>query len=779
MDEEAIMEKPVATTLLLARTPSVSPARRTLIGPACMRLMSPSRLALSGVAVRSLSAVKTASTIAVAIVAVLATLASLPVASAAAPARAGRTLSPQAQAVSQPQAKPMPAPPEAKLPDTQAGRIAGEFLNAFNSGTDKDFLEFFKRNAGEAALKRRTDAERLATNRQMKDRLGRLAARSVESAGDVGIILLAETEKAGWVRLEFLLEAAAPHKLDAIRIDEADAPPPPGSPSGAAPPLPANKLRVYLDEFVSRAEGFGFAGGVLFAKDGEVVLERGCGLADRARGIPVSSGTAFDIGSNTKDFTKMAVLQLADAGKLKLDDPLAKFFDGVPPDKAAITVAQLMNHTAGFPLYSGPDDEVLTRDDFLKRILAAKLVAEPGREENYSNPGYSLLAAIIEKVTGGSWERYASEHIFKPAGMTETGYALPKWKPGQIAHAYQDGRDTGSTFDYPHAADGPYWNLRGNGGTLSTLGDMYKFHLALAGEKLLKKESKEKLFPQSAPVALVGGNGVHFFIYHRDPAAGLAVLVASTDAAMRAMDMDRALAAIARGGEIALPPAVVNLVPEAVDKLAGTYELPSGGKFTITSLKDRLAVVADGQEATGLLAGLGPEGAAVAEAFNARALAIADASARGDYGPLAEAFGGRVDPGELKARNEKIRQEREARLGAFKGVRVMGTVPATQPRGPRRTMAPGETVTVVALEYERGTAYARLVWGEEGLVGRDPDLSAPPATEFRPVSETGFASYSLAAGSGNEIRFELGPDGQVAGLSFGEGALRAIARLIR
>lgn len=696
----------------------------------------------------------------------------------AAPDRAGRLSSRQAQAQAQPQAKAMPALPEVKMPDTQAGRIAAEFLTAFNSGTDQDFLEFFKRNAGQAALKRRTDEERLAMNRQMKGRLGRLTARSIESSGEVGIILLAETEKAGWVRLEFLLEAEAPHKLDAVRIDEADAPPPPGPPSATGPPLPEEKLRVYLDEFVSRAEAFGFTGGILFAKDGQVVLERGCGLADRARGIPVTPGTAFDIGSNTKDFTKMAVLQLADTGKLKLDDPLAKFFDGVPPDKAAITVAQLMNHTAGFPLYSGPDDEVLTREDFLKRILAAKLVAEPGREENYSNPGYSLLAAIIERVSGGSWERYANEHIFKPAGMTETGYALPKWEPGQIAHAYDGGRDTGSTFDYPHASDGPYWNLRGNGGTLSTLADMYRFHLALAGEKLLKKESKEKLFPQSAPVALVGGNGVHYFIYHRDPAAGLAVLVASTDAAMRAMDMDRALMAIARGGEVALPPAVVKLAPEAADKFAGTYELPSGGKFTVTSLKDRLAVVADGQEATGLLAGLGPEGAAAAEAFNARALAITDASARGDYGPLAEAFGGRVRPGELKARNEKIRQEREERLGAFKGVRVMGTVPAPAPRGPRRTMEPGESVTVVALEYERGTAYTRLVWGEEGLVGRDPDLNAPPATEFLPVSETGFASYSLAAGTGSEVRFELGPDGRVSGLSFGDGAMRPIAKPI-
>lgn len=690
----------------------------------------------------------------------------------------------------QPQAQAKP--PEVRLPDTAAGRIAAGFLQAFNSGTDKEFLDFFSRNASEAALKRRTDEERLLMNRRMKDRMGRLTVRSVQASGDVGIILIVETEKAGWARLEFNLEPGPPHKLDVIRIEDTDAPtagapqlqqppqpgqiPPPPPPPPA--PLPDEKLRPLLDEFVKRAEAFGFTGSVLVSRGGKVLLDRGCGLADRARGIPVTASTAFDIGSNTKDFTKMVILQLADAGKLRLADPLSKYFDGVPPDKAAITIAQLLIHTAGLPLYSGRDDEVLTRDDFLKRIFAAKLIAEPGREENYSNPGYSLLAAIIEKVTGGPYEQYVSAHILEPAGMTETGYALPKWKPGQIAHAYSEGEDTGSTFDYPHAADGPYWNLRGNGGTLATLADMYKFHLALAGDKLLGQASKERLFPQAEPVVLVGGNGVHFFCYHRDPAAGLAILVASTDASMTAMDMDRALAAIATGRPFVLPPEVVKPAAGALDRFAGTYTLPSGGKFTVASLKDRLTIVADGQDATSLLAGVGPESAAEAERLNAAAAALAEASARGDSAPLAAAFGGRVSHDVLKARVEKMRQEREARLGAFKGVRVLGSVPAAAPPGPRRTMEPGESVTVVALEYERGTVYTRFVWGGEGLVGRDPDLPAPPATEFRAVSASRFASYSLATGSGNEVGFEIDPPGRVTGLSFGIGAMRTIAKRV-
>jgi CubicO group peptidase (beta-lactamase class C family) len=755
MGEEAIMEKPLSITLFHARKPLTRPARTA----------------------RSLTAARPVLAAAAVAIAILETLASLSVASAAAPARAGRPFQPQAQA--QPQAKPLPAPPEAKLPDTPAGRIAAEFVKVFNTGTDQEFLQFFARNGGAATLRRRTDEDRLRMNRRMKDHFGRLTVRSLSNSSPDAITLQVESEKAGWASLEFTLEPGPSHKLDSIMVNETSGPEPAAQPApsrpAAAAPLSDDELRRRIDTFAARVEAFGFAGGVFVARSGRVILEKSCGLADRARGIPITSVTAFDIGSNTKDFTKMAILQLAERGKIGLDDPITKYFDGVPPDKVSITIAGLMDHTAGFPLYSGPDDEVITKDDFLKRILAAKLVAPPGREENYSNPGYSLLAAVIEKLTGQSYEQYVNEHIFNPAGMSQTGYALPKWKPGQLARAYSEGQDTGSTFDLPHAPDGPYWNLRGNGGTLATLDDMYKFHRALEGERLLGKESKERLFPQTEPVVLVGGNGIHYFVYHREPGSGLALLIASTDSGMRAMDMDRALTAIAKGREVELPPTVSPLPAEAVARFAGTYALPSGASFDVSSLKDRLAVVAVGQDAANLLTGLGPEAVAEAERLNARALIISEASGRGDYGPLAEAFGGRMPPGELKARNEKTRHDREAKFGPFRSVKVLGSVVAPRPLGQRTTMGPAESSTVIQIEHERGSVYLRFLWGEGGLMGVR-QFDAPPAAEFRPVSKTEFASYNLSTGARNEVGFELGPDGRVTGLSLGEGAMRAIAK---
>ncbi len=254
-----------------------------------------------------------------------------------------------------------------------------------------------------------------------------------------------------------------------------------------------------IADFLANLEPYGFSGGVLVAKNSEIVVSRGLGFADREHKIPCTEDTAFDIGSNTKDFTKIAILQLAERGKLKLSDTVGQYFPPAPPDKAPITIEQVMTHTAGFPEYTGDDTEMISRDEMLARLFNRPLISTPGQEMNYSNPGYSLLAAIVEKISGDSYEKFVYLNIFKPAGMEHTGYVRPEWKSGQIAHAYENSHDQGSTLDYPHLPDGPTWNLRGNGGTLSTLPDMYRFHLALEGNLLLSDASKVKLFPQDRP----------------------------------------------------------------------------------------------------------------------------------------------------------------------------------------------------------------------------------------------------------------------------------------
>lgn len=130
------------------------------------------------------------------------------------------------------------------------------------------------------------------------------------------------------------------------------------------------------DSVLSAAARNGFSGVALIRRNGTALLRRGYGLANRARQIKFGPGTVVPIGSNTKDVTKVAILQLAEAGKLRLTDSLSAFFPTVPADKRGITVHHLLEHTAGFPVGIGPDFEPVSRAQFVAHALATPLTFE-------------------------------------------------------------------------------------------------------------------------------------------------------------------------------------------------------------------------------------------------------------------------------------------------------------------------------------------------------------------------------------------------------------------
>ncbi|MBA4064481.1 MAG: serine hydrolase [Isosphaera sp.] len=240
-----------------------------------------------------------------------------------------------------------------------------------------------------------------------------------------------------------------------------------------------------------------FSGVVLFAVDGKVVLAKGYGFADRARKVPFTTDTPFDIGSVTKPFTAAAVLKLEAEGKLKVTDLVSKHLPGVPDDKKDITLHHLLTHTAGLPDALGGDYDPVGRADFVKLALAAKLRDEPGKRYRYSNVGYSLLGAVVEEVTGGGYEKCLREKLFDPAGLAATGYRLPKWDKARVARGYRNGKDWGTPLDHPWADDGPYWHLRANGGLLSTAADLYRWAVALRGDAVLPRDVRDRhLAPQ-------------------------------------------------------------------------------------------------------------------------------------------------------------------------------------------------------------------------------------------------------------------------------------------
>ncbi|HEY6739295.1 MAG TPA: serine hydrolase domain-containing protein, partial [Actinopolymorphaceae bacterium] len=239
----------------------------------------------------------------------------------------------------------------------------------------------------------------------------------------------------------------------------------------------------------------GAGGTVLAAKDGDIVLAKGFGRADREAGTACRIDTVYDIGSLTKQFTAAAILALDESGALAVTDPMRRFVSGVPADKRTITLHHLLTHTAGLADVLGGDYDVCSRSDLVAAALASPLRFSPGEGYAYSNVGYSLLAAVIELVTGEGYETVLADRLFEPAGMHQTGYVRPFWRPGRVAVEYdEDGDRQGTPLDRRWADDGPYWHLRGNGGLLSTARDMYRWHVALNDDRVLSGEARRRLF---------------------------------------------------------------------------------------------------------------------------------------------------------------------------------------------------------------------------------------------------------------------------------------------
>jgi len=298
-----------------------------------------------------------------------------------------------------------------------------------------------------------------------------------------------------------------------------------------------------LDSALRALEAKGFSGVIRVDRDGATILEKGYGLANRAEHRPFEPLTVVQIGSNTKDFTLVALLQLQARGRLDMRDSLAKYFPAAPADKRGITLAQLANHRAGFPIGLGGDFEPLSREQFLDAAFRRPLSFTPGTREQYSNTGYSILAAVIEKVSGTTYDAYVRANILEPLGLKNTGFLLPNFDPKRLAHGYRHDEDQGTMLSKPHAADGPYWNLRGNGGMLSTLDDMHAFYKALfETSTLLEPGARMGRFDPGEPVALAGSDLVNFFLYERLPRRRIEFIVASNNAAFGARPVRAAIA---------------------------------------------------------------------------------------------------------------------------------------------------------------------------------------------------------------------------------------------
>ena len=259
-----------------------------------------------------------------------------------------------------------------------------------------------------------------------------------------------------------------------------------------APATAKNVKKV--EDYLGKMEKIGYSGSVLIALNGKPVISRGYGYSDDEQKIKNSPNTIFDIGSLTKQFTAAAILKLETQGKLSTDDKITKYFQDVPADKSDITIHHLLRHSAGLPSTVGGDYEKIGEAEFVEKVLSSPLKFPVGTRFSYSNVGYSLLALIIEKVSGHSYEQYLYENLWKPAGMETTGYSRPNFDKNLIAVGYKTDERWGKPTDKDWEGAAPYLHLKGNGGILSTTGDLFKWDQALLTDKILSKEAKQKYF---------------------------------------------------------------------------------------------------------------------------------------------------------------------------------------------------------------------------------------------------------------------------------------------
>ena len=248
-----------------------------------------------------------------------------------------------------------------------------------------------------------------------------------------------------------------------------------------------------LSSVVENAVPDDFAGVLLVAQGDQIIMSKGFGNSNNKDETRFSELTVVDVGSITKQFTGAAILKLEMLGKLSTDDNLGEYIPLLEKHLSDITLHELLTHTSGLTDETGDDYDEVTEDKLITRLNATPLSFQKGSHK-YSNIGYSLLALVVENVSGQSFDEFLNVSFFKPIGMMRTGYVVHNFIDSDVAHGYQGVKDWGRPNAKNWQTDGPYWNLRGNGGILSTAHDMYLWHLALQTQEVLSDSAKKKLF---------------------------------------------------------------------------------------------------------------------------------------------------------------------------------------------------------------------------------------------------------------------------------------------
>jgi len=545
-----------------------------------------------------------------------------------------------------------------------------------------------------------------------------------------------------------------------------------------------------VDSYLSRLVPYGFSGAVLIAKDGQVVLKRAYGMANRETTLPYDVSMVSCIGSVTKQFTGAAIMKLEMMGKLTTGDLISKYLPGVPADKAGITLHQLLTHTSGISGdLGGMDEEPITREALVTKVLAAPLAASPGRQFEYSNENFSLAAAIVERVSGQGYETFMRDQLFLPLGMKDTGYQAPNWPLERLPIGYRpDGRPWGRTYKNGWLADGPGWYLRGNGGVHSTLDDLYRWHLALEKPGVLSADALKKYLTGYAPtpigekyaygwgvqttrrgttvIAHNGGNGFLFTDFRRYVDEKVVVIAMTNEPVIPAPQLaPRQIESLFFGGgpEVVMPPVAVNVSAADRDRTVGTFALDGGSDVTLTASGSGITATSSNVTMFGGLPGLTPPGGRRAD-LEKKTMAILEEASKDNFKPIFEAFNDDRAFELVQGNQRRFWAGWRAELGEFTRFELLGVAPVQ-----------GDPAVTVRAEFARGSKILQLIWGPRRLAGfMTPDAGS--AVTLTPESTTTWSYFAYSAPSVIRITVDGDAITVANGASLVQGKRRAAKR---
>jgi CubicO group peptidase (beta-lactamase class C family) len=390
------------------------------------------------------------------------------------------------------------------IPDTPAGKQFAAWLQAFNTGKREPLRQFIVTHFEKRADGSLPVEEILDIDIALYQTTHGFEVKKILSSTSATIAALVQAKWTGfWMKIQIFVTAEAPAYTVAI---------PPyaivgmGRQNLEAPPelLPQRQLThreiaARTDALLSKlATADAFSGTVVVAKDGKAFYKRAIGLASRAYNVPNRVDTRFNLASITKMFTAVAVAQLVEQGKLSYSDTVGKILPDYPNGEVArtVTLHHLLSHTSGLIgaralVEKSPQPPTArTLAEMVKPFVNEPLSFPPGQQFDYSNAGFILLGAIVEKASGQSYYDYVREQIFKPAGMKDTDFYHLDTDPPNIATGFADGPNhtrLNNIFDL---------GIIGSpaGGAYSTGEDMARFHRALVQHTLLNETSLKTLW---------------------------------------------------------------------------------------------------------------------------------------------------------------------------------------------------------------------------------------------------------------------------------------------